>query len=86
MELWETGLPPFWVKNGMPRAPKCFATRNRGENSARQGAIRLDDLTGAFLILGIGFGLATFAFLLEKIIGFYFYYRRLTSTTIVYVY
>ncbi|XP_046447217.1 glutamate receptor ionotropic, kainate 2-like [Daphnia pulex] len=84
MELWETGLPPFWVKNGMPRAPKCFAKRKSGENSARQGAIRLDDLSGAFLILGIGFGLATLAFLLEKMFGFND--RRVTSTTVVYVY
>lgn len=84
MELWETGLPPFWVKNGMPRAPKCFAKRKSGENSARQGAIRLDDLSGAFLILGIGFGLATLAFLLEKIVGFN--YRPAASTTVVYVY
>lgn len=83
MELWETGLPPFWVKNGLPNAPKCFAkSKTRDNNSARQGAIRLDDLTGAFLILGIGFGLATFVFLLEKIIGF----RRMTTTTVVYIY
>jgi hypothetical protein len=82
MELWESGLPPFWVKNGMPKAPKCFAKKNPRENSARQNAIRLDDLTGAFLILGIGFGLTTFVFLLENIIGF----RRLTSTTVVYIY
>ena len=80
MELWETGLPPFWVKNGLPRAPKCFAKRKSEENSAHQVAIRLDDLTGAFLILGIGVGLATFVFLLEKIIGFQ---QRVTSTTVI---
>jgi hypothetical protein len=30
----------------------------------------LEDLTGAFLILGVGFGLATFIFILEKIVYF----------------
>jgi aminoglycoside N3'-acetyltransferase len=66
MEVWETGLPSYWVKNAMPPAQKCFA-QSKPLTSSRQIPIRLNDLEGAFLILGIGFGLATFIFLVEKI-------------------
>jgi hypothetical protein len=69
MEVWETGLPPFWVKNAMPQAQKCFS-KSKPLSSSRQVPIRLDDLTGAFLILGIGIGLATITFLIEKILKF----------------
>ncbi|EFX79932.1 hypothetical protein DAPPUDRAFT_103895 [Daphnia pulex] len=79
IELWETGLPYHWVGNFVPRVPECLLiTKNkRKENSVRRGAIRLDDLTGAFLILGVGFGLATFIFILEKIV--YFKNKRKTG-------
>lgn len=70
MDLWEYGLVRFWVKEIMPRAEQCFATRQ--QKTANQKAIRLRDLTSAFLILGIGCGLAILAFVLELIfaIGF----------------
>jgi ionotropic glutamate receptor len=70
MELWETGLPRHWVANFVPQAPKCLAKNSPQQNSVRRVAIRLEDLMGAFLILGVGVGLATFAFVLEKIIYF----------------
>ncbi|EFX79724.1 hypothetical protein DAPPUDRAFT_244347 [Daphnia pulex] len=69
MEVWETGLPSYWVKNAMPQAQKCFAL-SKPLTSSRQTPIRLNDLEGAFLILGIGVGLATFIFLVEKIFQF----------------
>jgi hypothetical protein len=67
MELWETGLPQYWVKNSIPRAPKCFE-KKKLRRTAIPKPIRLDDLAGAFLILGVGVGLATFFFLMEIII------------------
>jgi ionotropic glutamate receptor len=68
MEVWETGLPTFWVKNAMPQARQCFSkSKKPALSSSRQVPIRLNDLEGAFLILGIGLGLATLVFLLEKI-------------------
>ena len=73
IELWETGLPPFWMKNELPRAPKCFA-KSKSETTSKKAPIRLNDLIGPFFILGIGLGLATFAFLLEVI---FFKYRQL---------
>jgi ionotropic glutamate receptor len=79
MDLWETGLPRHWVRNFVPQAPnKCLAKKNLKEKSVRRGAIRLDDLMGAFLILGVGVGLATLAFVLEKII--YFRSQRKTGS------
>ncbi|KZS03572.1 Uncharacterized protein APZ42_033783 [Daphnia magna] len=81
VELWETGLPQYWVKNALPRAPKCFAKIKFKQNSARQVPIQLNDLTGAFLILGIGVGLATFTFLVEKM---YHFICRGNSTTVRY--
>ena len=69
MELWETGLPEYWVKNSMPHAQKCFKKTNQRKIAIRK-PISLDDLAGAFLILGVGVSLATFSFLLENIIRF----------------
>lgn len=67
IELWETGLPPFWIKEAISSAPKCFA-KAKPRASSRQVPIRLKDLTGAFFILGIGFCLSLLAFLAEKIL------------------
>ncbi|XP_046635994.1 ionotropic receptor 93a-like [Daphnia pulicaria] len=69
MELWETGLPEYWVKNSMPRAPKCFE-KTKLRRTAIPKPIGLDDLAGAFFILGVGVGLATFFFLVENMIRF----------------
>jgi hypothetical protein len=67
MNLWESGFMMFWVRNlpTIPKANECFADeKNR---VSRLVPIRLSDLTSAFLILGIGIGLATLSFLLELI-------------------
>lgn len=67
MDLWERGLMMFWVKTlpTVPKANECFAdTKNQ---VSRLVPIQLSDLTSAFLILGIGIGLATLSFLLELI-------------------
>jgi hypothetical protein len=66
MLLWESGQLPFWVKNDVPPARKCFAQSNPRRNLSRQVPIQLKDLMSAFFILGIGLGLATLAFLSLK--------------------
>jgi hypothetical protein len=68
MDLYESGLCQFWVKQlpSIPKAEECFANDKRRVVS-RPAPIQLTDLTSAFLILGIGIGLATLAFLLETI-------------------
>jgi len=66
LELWETGLVRFWINHlpTIPKADECFAENKR--NLSRPLPIKLTDLTSAFLILGIGVGLATLIFLLES--------------------
>jgi hypothetical protein len=68
MELWETGLVPFWLKNAFPQAPQCFVQPSR--KSTRLVPISLKDLMGAFFIFSIGVGLSAFTFLAEKIFHF----------------
>jgi ionotropic glutamate receptor len=67
MDLWESGLVKFWVNNlpTLPKADACFVDRKR--RFSRPVAIKLTDLTSAFLILGIGIGLAILVFMLELI-------------------
>jgi hypothetical protein len=69
MKVWETGLPNYWKKVSIHQAPKCFT--NRRPEAAKKMPIRLNDLLGAFLILGFGLGLATLTFFTENIIMFY---------------
>ena len=66
MDLWEFGLIPHWIKEATPKADECF-TRKKTEKSIRLVPIHLNDLISAFLILGIGIGLATLVFLLETV-------------------
>ncbi len=67
MDLWESGLARFWMKNlpTIPRADECFDTKRRA--SRHLAPIQLSDFTSAFLILDIGIALATLSFLLEII-------------------
>ncbi|XP_032779707.2 ionotropic receptor 93a isoform X1 [Daphnia magna] len=68
IKLWESGITRFWTNSaiGLAKAAECFDSR-RQKSSARQVPIRLYDLTSAFLILGIGLGLAILCFLIELI-------------------
>ena len=68
MKIWEMGLPQHWKKVSIHQAPKCFS--NRRPDAAKKMPIRLNDLFGAFLILGLGLGLATLTFFIENIIKF----------------
>ena len=69
MKVWEMGLPQHWKKVSIHQAPKCFT--NRRPEAAKKMPIKLNDLFGAFLILGLGLGLATLTFFTENIIMFY---------------
>ncbi|KAI9553417.1 hypothetical protein GHT06_021321 [Daphnia sinensis] len=66
-DLWETGLAHFWVYKlfppTVPRADQCFVESTN--QVSRRAPIQLSDLTSAFLILGIGTGLAVLSFLTE---------------------
>jgi len=71
--LWETGLISYWASSTIPKmSEQCISGLNKKE--AAVVPIKKVDLTSAFLILGIGIGLAIFAFLLEII---YFKWQHL---------
>ena len=68
MQLWETGLLDKFVNDyfNVPNAEKCFSKK---KSSAKDVPIKLVDLTGAFLILGIGLGAGILCFLIELIVA-----------------
>lgn len=76
IEAWEIGLPFFLVKMNTPQAPQCFAKMQAHSNSARQVAIRMIDLIGVFLFLGIGLGTAMSVFLIELISSYCLNYQQ----------
>ena len=63
MDFFESGLLRYHVKSLLPVADECFASKRRKDS--KQQAIRLPDLTSAFLILGIGTLLALLTFISE---------------------
>jgi len=71
MEIWEFALLDHWTDETfhVPNAEKCFDIKER--KSTKNVANKLVDLTGAFLILCIGLGLAVLCFLLEIIVAKY---------------
>ncbi|XP_046453793.1 ionotropic receptor 93a-like [Daphnia pulex] len=76
LELCETGLVRFFVNHlpTIPRADECFAENKR--RVSRPVPIQLTDLISAFLILGIGMGLATLIFLMESIVSRWRRFKR----------
>ena len=70
LDAYEFGLIDHWIDEALkiPGTDKCFETKPR---KAKDVPIKLVDLTGAFLILGIGLGVSTLSFLLELIVAKY---------------
>ena len=65
MELWETGMSRVWVAADIGKADRCFAKKEKASTTIRMVRIKLEDLSSAFLILGIGIGLSLLCFLFE---------------------
>ena len=69
MELWKTGLLDKFISEfNIPNAEECFSKK---KSSTKEVPIKFVDLTGAFLILGIGLGAGILCFLIELIFGKY---------------
>lgn len=66
MELWESGIGRFWVKNSLLKAEECFALEV-DRPLAKQASIKLVDLTSAFFILGVGISVSVLSFVWELI-------------------
>ena len=69
--MWETGLGDYWRKKHSPPPYKCFITNN--PERPKNAPLKLEDLSSAFFILGIGIGLSIFVFIVEKIVAYYFF-------------
>lgn len=50
-------------------ASRCYAKDEKLKSSIRQVGIKLEDLTSAFLILGVGNGLGVLVFFIELLNG-----------------
>lgn len=71
MQAMEAGLIEYWKKwsNGAQMVmDTCKITANQLSKDEKPKPIKLIELSSALLVLGVGFGLAMFFFLLEKII------------------
>lgn len=75
MSLWETGLPNIWGKEDfdVPGVDdKCLAKKSESAGIKNDTTpLKLANYRGLLSTLGIGFGLATFCFLLELIVSKY---------------
>ncbi len=65
LQVWETGLGNFGVDQLTRGGEQCLTKKRK--KSVRQAGIKLEDLTSAFLMLGVGVGLASICFLIEII-------------------
>ncbi len=59
---WETGLNSYWYKSYRPVREVC---RTQDRVLPQNTSLKLEDLSSAFLLLGVGLGLSVLAFLVE---------------------
>lgn len=65
--MWESGINSYWMKNSYPSfVEECIIPP---KDEAKQVAIKLKELTSAYLILGIGSGLSMIFFFFELFYG-----------------
>lgn len=69
MQLWESGLTKFWVNELVQEAGTGCQRKNEKPKTSIAAGIKLEDLISAFLILGVGIGLALVSFIFELIYG-----------------
>lgn len=65
----ETGLWDHWRKSHVPSTDKCkLDAYKKKERKETPKSIKLNDLSGAFLVLGIGWSLALMVFAFERVV------------------
>jgi hypothetical protein len=74
LEIIEAGLVDYWDVMLRPMPLQCLKNIGKGSNmlklkSKKPPALTLKNLTGAFVILLLGFSLSLLAFLCEKIVS-----------------
>ncbi|XP_046642731.1 ionotropic receptor 21a-like [Daphnia pulicaria] len=71
LELQQTGMIDYWDLWFRPMPPQCTGNVHSGKQMPKNKLkpLSLKNLTGAFLVIAVGFGLSLLAFLGEKIIS-----------------
>lgn len=71
LALQQTGIIDHWDSWFRPMPRQCLANIKKGAKKleTKHSAISLKNLTGAFVVLSIGFSLSFLAFLVELIIS-----------------
>jgi hypothetical protein len=71
LDLQQTGLLDYWDLWFRPMSPQCTGNVQSGKQMPKNklAPLSLKNLTGAFLVIAVGFGLSLLAFLCEKIIS-----------------
>jgi uncharacterized membrane protein SpoIIM required for sporulation len=69
------GLVKHWEDKYYPQLDKCLGNSNKLEQNSNKKPlpqrISLNNLGGAFLALAIGYALALFVFIVERIVHYY---------------
>ena len=74
IRLWETGLLDKWRRIHLPNVDKCVKANAKKTSVLR---LNLNNLSGIFILLGIGYGIAIVAFSGEKLAARVRYSRNL---------
>lgn len=69
MNLWESGLTKFWLNQLVQNVGTGCQRKKEKPKTSNAAGIKLEDLISAFLILGVGIGLALVSFMFELIHG-----------------
>ena len=65
MQRWtDSGLAMHWIKSYQPRGKGCLLDDYK-KNAPKQRVLSLIDLSSAFALLALGYGLSLLVFLLE---------------------
>ena len=65
--MGEAGLHDYWSAKYVKKPDRCNLDKYKEENS-KPRAIKLVELSSPFLVLGIGIGLSTLMFFIERIV------------------
>ncbi|EFX82390.1 hypothetical protein DAPPUDRAFT_316803 [Daphnia pulex] len=69
LNLQEIGLVNYWDTWFRPMPPQCTGKPQSGNKTQKLSPLTLKNVTGAFLVLSVGFSLSLLAFLGEKIVS-----------------
>ncbi len=76
MRMSEAGLIPQWSKQNKPDVHQCIDKRKRHSRIIEDSVtVSLRGMSGAFLVLLVGYGLSIFVFIGERVRFMYQHHR-----------